>query len=317
MKKIVVSFGEILWDLLPSGAQLGGAPFNFAYRVNSLGDRGIIVSRLGRDELGKDARDKVSSLGMDIRYIQWDENFPTGTVDITFDQDSNPDYFIVPGVAYDNTEITEALLTAASHAECFCFGTLAQRTATARRTLERLLDASTKAVRLLDMNLRKDCYSTDTITRSLERANILKLNEEEARYLADLFNVRESSIPSFSEEIIRRFSLDYCVVTLGQRGAFVASTDNKQVYVPGYKVDLVDTCGSGDAFAAGFIYRILRGRSLRECCDLGNAMGAMVAAQAGATAPITTAEIEEFMRAGRPRTSEACLEPFIARQREE
>jgi len=310
MKKTVVSFGEILWDLLPTGAKLGGAPFNFAYRINSLGDEGIIVSRLGRDELGRQARDHVVSLGMDTNYIQWDQSAPTGTVEITLDENNNPDYFIVPDVAYDNVEITEALLAVASEADCFCFGTLAQRTPTARQTLERLLDTSEKATKLLDINLRKNCYSTETITRSLERGNVLRLNDDEAHYLAELFCLPWNSTASFTGRIIPKFSLDYCVVTLGQRGAFVASADGEQAYVPGYKVDVVDTCGSGDAFTAGFIHRLLRGRPLKECCDLGNAMGAMVAAQPGATTPITTLEIQEFMQADCPRVSQPGLESF-------
>jgi len=311
VRKIIVAFGEILWDLLPTGPKLGGAPFNFAYRVNSLGDSGIIVSRLGRDELGKKSWDQVVSLGMDTTYIQWEETAPTGTVQITLDENKNPDYFIVPGVAYDNVEATDALLGIVTKADCFCFGTLMQRTATARQTLEKLLNASRNAVRLLDINLRKDCFSTETITGSLEEANVLKLNDEEARYLADLFDLPRDSVASFGDAIIRKFSLDCCVVTFGERGAFVASEDNEKVYVPGYKVDVIDPCGSGDAFAAGFVYRLLRGQPLKDCCDLGNAMGAMVAAQPGATMPITTQEIEQFMCADHARISELSLESFL------
>ena len=154
MRRTVVAFGEILWDLLPTGPKLGGAPFNFAYRVNSLGDRGIIVSRLGRDDLGKRAWEQASSLGMESTFVQWDENAPTGRVEITLDENRNPDYFIVPGVAYDNVEVTQSLLDFAPGADCFCFGTLMQRTPTARRTLEQLVEASEKALKLLDINLR-------------------------------------------------------------------------------------------------------------------------------------------------------------------
>jgi len=310
-KKTVVAFGEILWDLLPGGSKLGGAPFNFAYRANSLGNRGIIVSRLGQDDLGRQAWEQVLSLGMDATYIQWDEQYPTGTVQITLDKDNNPDYFIVPDVAYDNTELNEGLFMLAAEADCFCFGTLVQRTHTARRTAEHLLDVATRAVKLLDINLRKNCFSTDTITHSLQAANILKLNEQEALFLASLLDMRHRSLPSFTQKVIEKFSLDYCLVTLGDRGALAASTDNDMVYVPGYKVDLVDPCGSGDAFTAGFIHRLLRRHLLRECCDLGNAMGAMVAAQPGATMVITTEQIEEFMRSQHPRTSDTRFEDFI------
>lgn len=310
MRKTVVAFGEILWDLLPTGPKLGGAPFNFAYRVNSLGDTGIIVSRLGRDELGKEACGQVVSLGMDTSYIQWDETAPTGTVEITLDENKNPDYFIVPTVAYDNTELTEPLLDLARSADCFCFGTLMQRTPMARKTLQGLLDASRNAVKLLDINLRKNCYTTETITQSLKHANVLKLNDDEARYLAELFDLPGDSA-AFSDAIIRKFSVDCCVITFGERGAFGALANNEKAYVTGYKVNVIDPCGSGDAFAAGFIYRYLRGQPLRDCCELGNAMGAMVAAQPGATIPITKQEIDQFMRADHARISEPSLQSFL------
>jgi fructokinase len=311
MKKTVVAFGEILWDLLPSGPKLGGAPFNFAYRVNSLGDRGIIISRLGRDDLGRQAGEQASALGMETTFVQWDEKAPTGTVQITLDENRNPDYLIVANVAYDNVEVTQALLDFAPGAHCLCFGTLMQRTPTARRTLEQLMEASEKALKLLDINLRKNCYSTETIAWSLEKANVLKLNDQEAGYLADQFAIPDESIATVCEELIARFSLDCCVVTLGERGAFAASSDNERTYVPGYEVEVVDACGAGDAFAAGFIYNRLRGRTLKECCDLGNAMGALVAAQPGATMPIATSEIQEFLRSDHARISEPRLEPFL------
>jgi fructokinase len=306
VKKRVVAFGEILWDLLPTGKKLGGAPFNFAYRVNSLGDSGIIASRLGRDALGKEACGQVVSLGMDASYIQWDETAPTGTVEITLDENKNPDYFIVPAVAYDNTELTEPLLDIARTADCLCFGTLMQRTLPARKTLESLLDASKTAVKLLDINLRKNCYTTETIARSLEHSNVLKLNDDEARYLAELFDLPGDSA-AFSDAIVQKFSLDCCVITFGERGAFAASAGDEKAYAPGYKVNVIDSCGSGDAFAAGFIYRYLRGQPLRDCCELGNAMGAMVAAQPGATIPILKQEIDQFVRANHARTSEPSL----------
>jgi fructokinase len=127
MCKTIFSFGEILWDRLPNKTNLGGAPFNFTYRVNSLGNKGLMISRLGKDDLGQKAFDKVAELGMDRRYIQWDEKRSTGTVDVFFDENNNPDYVINPGAAYDNIQISGELLEDVVSAECFCFGTLAQR----------------------------------------------------------------------------------------------------------------------------------------------------------------------------------------------
>ena len=307
MQKTIVAYGETLWDLLPTGAVLGGAPFNFAYRVNSLGDRGLIVSRLGRDQLGEKAQDRVVALGMDTRYIQWDDQLPTGTVQVSLDESNNPDFYIVPGVAYDNIETSDELLRAAAAADCFCFGTLIQRTPRARQTLEDLLHASPQSLKLLDINLRKECYTRETVVLSLHAADILKLNEEEAWQLMEMFEMSARDIPSFSKEAMERWSLSYCLVTLGERGAFVASKEDEAVYAPGYKVGVVDTCGSGDAFTAGFIHQLLRGRALAECCDMGNAMGAMVASQKGATTPLSSADITLFMEASHSRSCEPSL----------
>ncbi len=311
MSRLVVSIGEILWDLLPDGPQLGGAPFNFAYRVNTLGDRSIIVSRLGRDDLGKKAYDKAGSLGMNTDYLQWDENSPTGTVKVTLDDANNPEFSIVFNVAYDNIAVTEELLQLIPTADCICFGTLIQRTETGRGTVQTLLDASTTPIKLLDINLRRDCYNEEIITESLEEAHILKLNESEAQYLAELFDFASaSSLPSIVNALIQKFSLNHCLVTLGEYGAFAASSNAEKAYVPGFRTDVIDTCGSGDAFTAAFVYRLLRGAPLKECCELGNALGAMVAAQPGATIPISPAEVENFVRGDRERIVDKNLESF-------
>ena len=174
MEKTVLAFGEVLWDILPSRTILGGAPFNFIYRVNSLGETGLMISRLGRDELGHRAHGQIVQSGLDTQFIQWDAELPTGTVEVSFDKQNNPDYFIVPDVAYDRIEITEELLDAASAADCVCFGTLSQRAAQSRKTLERLLKEAATGLKLLDINLRKQCYSLETVISSLEKADVLK-----------------------------------------------------------------------------------------------------------------------------------------------
>ncbi len=194
MQRTVLAFGELLWDLLPSGPALGGAPFNFVYRVNSLGDRGLMVSRLGRDELGERAWAQLQSLGMDGRLIQWDDDAPTGTVQVDLSDPNRPDFHIVPAVAYDRIEATPELLEAATEADCICFGTLIQRTPTARRTLEAVLDVAPDALKLLDINLRKDCFTRETIVSSLRAADILKLNDDEACDLSSMFGVGRARV---------------------------------------------------------------------------------------------------------------------------
>ena len=219
MRKTIVAYGEILWDILPDGSVLGGAPFNFAYRVHTLNDRARMISRLGRDDLGRQAYEKVLELGLDTSLIQWDEHHPTGTVQVSFDQDHRPDYVIVPEVAYDYLESSEALIQAVAEADVVCFGTLIQRQEQSRKTLAELLEHSADSIKILDINLRKKCFSTETITDSLEVADILKLNETEAGQLARMLAIAETEIPKICEIMLERFELTCCVVTLEERGA--------------------------------------------------------------------------------------------------
>jgi len=300
LSSTVVAFGEALWDLLPTGPVLGGAPLNFAYRVHALGHPSIIVSRLGKDDFGQKAREQIVTLAMDDTGLQCDDTYPTGTVEIYFDEDKNPDYTIIENVAYDYIEFSDTLANIVEHADCLCFGTLAQRHTVSRRTLQRLLSKFSGKFRLLDINLRKNCYSTETIESSLQQANILKLNDEEIAILVDLLGLQGNSAPDQVENLLKHAGLEYCVVTLGERGAFALSRRGEKIYVPGYHVNLVDPCGSGDGFTAGFIHALLGGRSLNQACRLGNALGAMVAQQEGATQPISHQETMAFMEAGRP-----------------
>jgi len=294
MKKTIVAFGEILWDILPSCMVLGGAPFNFAYRVNTLGDAGLMASRLGRDDLGRQAFDKIVSLGLQTRLVQWDDEAPTGTVQVSFDAQNNPDYVIVPNVAYDRIVLTEFLADAVDRADCLCFGTLAQRATISAETLAALLERTERPLKLLDINLRKDCYTEDSVVFSLGSADVLKLNEDEAHTLGRMLGLRHETVREFCEDIVAEWGLDYCLVTLGANGAFGYAGDGKETYAPGYRAQLVDSLGSGDAFSAGFVHKILRGASLREAVAFGTILGALVATQTGATTPITPEDIENF-----------------------
>jgi len=310
--QMVISFGEILWDIFPTGNVLGGAPFNLAFRVNSLGELGIIASRLGRDELGAKAYQQVLSLGLDTSYIQWDEHKPTGTVKVTFAPDSTHDFYIVPGVAYDNIEATDSLLKAAAGCDFFCFGTLVQRSERAKHTLETLLEAAAKGKKFLDINLRKDCYTPETVKRSLARADILKLNDNEAGELALMLFGQNCSVPDFCEKIVEKYSLECCLVTFGERGVFAFSNRGEKVYIPGYRVELVDTVGSGDAFSAGFVHAKLQNQPLAESCRVGNLLGALAATTKGATAEISPEEIVSFRMSDLERVIDSNYERYMA-----
>ncbi len=304
----ILAYGEVLWDVLPGGSVLGGAPFNLAYRAKSLGDRSLMASRLGRDDLGVRAFERMGALGMDTALIQWDQARPTGTVNVSFDENRNPDYYIVPGVAYDAIEMTAALREAAKSADCLSFGTLIQREEASRRTLYELIDASPDSIRFLDINLRRDCFTEETVAASLEKADMLKLNADEARVLSRMFGLSESRQPGLAMEMMDRWSLSHCLVTFGESGALACARGEGAVYMPGYRVKVADTVGSGDAFAAGFVHMHLAGRSLAECVEFANAMGALVAMQEGATAPLSAADVERFVESSPERIREPGME---------
>ena len=312
--RTVLAFGEVLWDLLPDGPVLGGAPGNFAYRANSLGDRAFIVSRLGRDSLGDRAWDRLGELGLDRRFVQRHASRPTGTVSVFVDARGNPDFTIHTSVAYDAIEATEELLSFAPSADCLCFGTLIQRTPGSRETLHRLLEAIPSfdgdkgCLRLLDINLRKECFSPETVRFSLGHADVLKLNDHEAKELAAMLDLPMRSLPDLCDRFLEGWGLKCCVVTLGERGAYAAAAGGEKVHVPGHRVKVVDTCGSGDAFTAGFIHELLRHRPLADCCALGNALGALVASQAGGTAPVSREDLTRLGRGGEDRIADPALE---------
>jgi fructokinase len=291
----IVAFGEVLWDLLPSGRFLGGAPFNFVFRVASLGDRGVMISRLGEDDLGREAFTIVQRLGMDTRCIQWDRRRPTGTVPITFAKDGTADITILPDVAYDYIEPTPEAGEAVAAADCLCFGTLIQRCQTSRRTLQELLEAFRGRIRLLDLNLRRDCWTPESVRSSIARADVLKLNDAEASTVAGLFALEGLGMRSLAAGLLQATSLSHVVITLGENGAVAAARNGESVYDPAFEVKLVDALGTGDAFTAGFVHGLLEEWPLWRSVRLGNALGACVAEQHGATEPLAMADAERMM----------------------
>lgn len=311
-RKTVVAIGEVLWDILPDCRRLGGAPFNFTYRVNSLGDRGLMISRLGTDGLGNEALEQVRLLGVETGLLQRDSAYPTGTVRVSFDDNHMPDYLIVPEVAYDYLEATESVIDAVARADCVCFGTLVQRSETTRRTLGRLLDGSGDCVKVLDINLRKDCYSLETVEYSLGHAGLLKLNDDEVKVLGELVGLECGDPVVFSNEVMGRYPIEHCLITLGEYGALVVSRTGETVYEPGYRVGVVDSVGSGDALTAGFVHKYLRGEGVRAAAHFGNILGAIVATQVGGTEPISVERIEQFEQDSTERNVLAAYDKYSA-----
>ncbi len=291
---LALTIGEILWDLLPSGKLLGGAPANCCFRLRQLGVNAKMVSRIGSDPLGAEIAGALASKGFDLSLVQRDPSLPTGTVVVQLGSDGSPEFNIVKGVAYDALEAAPDALEAAARAAVICFGTLAQRSPASRATICRLLDSSPRAVRFLDINLRKDCYSAETVASSLERATIIKLNSGEVAEVARLLGLTAQGERERVLELMLRFGTDTVLVTRGDRGVFAVGKGGEEVDLPGIQVKVVDTIGSGDACSAGFIAKLLEGAPLRECAHFGNIMGALNATRAGGMPDLSLEEVKEF-----------------------
>lgn len=298
----IVAYGELLWDLLPSGEVLGGAPANFIFRINSFGDEGTLITRLGNDELGEKARKAVLAIGLSDEHIQTDYEFSTGTVDVKIDEEGTPDFTIIRDVAYDHIELSSEMTEQVRQADCLYFGSLIQRYGISKNTLKELIKESGEAIKFLDINLRKDCYTKETVKESLMAANILKINDEELLQVKQLTGLFCNDLRNMAGELVSRFGLDLILVTLGSKGAFLISNNSDVCYTAGYKVKLVDTVGSGDAFSAGFIHSYLAGEELQKALDFGNASGALAATTKGATVPFSKPDVLNFMRQECERT---------------
>ncbi|MDD2307574.1 MAG: carbohydrate kinase [Prolixibacteraceae bacterium] len=295
MPKKIAAFGELLWDLLPDRKVLGGAPANFIYRINSFGDNGTLLSKVGNDKAGREAREALKKLGVSDENIQTDYEFPTGSVKVKIDSYGNADYNIITDVAYDHIEINAEMIDAFSQASCVCFGTLVQRYGISKNTLRELIHESPDVVKFLDINLRKNCYTAASIEESLRMTNILKTNDEELLITKNLLNLKHENLKELAQETIEKYNLEIILCTLGSNGAFCLTKEDVFYYDSGYQISLGDTVGSGDAFSAGFVHYYMNDYPIDEALSFGNAAGAMVARTTGATSPISKKEILDFM----------------------
>jgi fructokinase len=290
-----VIFGEILWDLLPTGKVLGGAPANAAYRLKTLGISPILISAVGDDLLGRELIKGIKEKGVETNYIQKVQNVPTGSVQITLNNEGNPRYSIEPNVAYDFISLNEESKKVIKSADFFLFGTLAQRGSKSRETLYTLLDLLPESAEVfLDVNLRTNCYDTLTIIDSIKLAHYIKLNHSEARILSDMFGLKVGDDESILFGLLEKFQgLHGALLTLGEDGVRAATRGSTQSFtVKALPIKVVDTIGAGDAFTAGFIAGKLSGLDFASSISLGNIVGACAASSSGGMA-IPDAKLHE------------------------
>lgn len=280
MSDDIMCVGEILWDALPEGLFLGGAPFNVARHLHALHQNVIFVSRVGNDVLGREALRRLRAHGLADDLVQMDDTLPTGFVRVELEPDTGePNYEIVEPVAWDAIDLTDALRTRAASVDALVYGTLAQRANPSRETIQRLCEGD--LLRVFDVNLRPPYVDVDAVEHSLQAADVVKMNASELERLRGWFDVRSSDPAEAMEEVATRFHCTTVCVTWGSKGARLWQ-EGTCAHHQGYGVAVEDTVGAGDAFLSALLAGLLDGRRGPSLLDLANRLGAYVASHSGA-----------------------------------
>ena len=292
-KFLVIGIGEILWDLLPSGKMLGGAPTNFAFHANQLGGRGIPVSAVGDDELGNEIFSELNKRNIDSNFIQQIENQKTGVVEITFNE-AEPNYNIIENVAWDNLQITDELLRLFENADAVCFGTLAQRSKNNKVVIDTLLSVTkSSCIKYFDINLRQNYYSYELINHIAQISNIIKLNEDELKVLSNIFDLEGDRLQK-CRLIIQQFDLDLVVLTMGNKGSLLVTLNDSSQIKPVIN-QVVDTIGAGDSFSAAIIIGLLNQLDLKSLNEFASEVSSFVCSCQGAT-PVLTKRLKNWIQ---------------------
>ena len=289
--KYVIGLGEALFDCLPTGRKLGGAPANFAYHVSQFGFDSCAISAIGNDELGQEIIDTFDKVG--LHYCLPKVDFPTGTVQVTLNEQGIPQYEIKLGVAWDNIPLTPELTNLAQHAQAVCFGSLAQRSEVSRATIQHFLESTPKdTLKVFDINLRQRWYNREVIETSLQHCNILKINDEELDIVAPMLlsvTTDPAALIAADKEkavrvcraLIELYELKMLILTCGTNGSYVITKD-KCSFIDTPKVEVADTVGAGDSFTATFIAKILGGATIEQAHEMAVKVSAYVCTQSGA-----------------------------------
>lgn len=302
---IVIGVGEILWDMLPKGKTLGGAPANFAYHANQLGIKAFIISAIGNDKLGEEILEYLHFLGLNSSCIRMDQNYPTGSVDVKIGPNGIPSYIIHENTAWDNiylnnTYLNEECFELVQKADAVCFGSLCQRTEVSRRTVLNILgNTKSQCIKVFDVNLRQNYYNRDIIVDSLKLTNVLKLNEDELPIIVNLLELEKpGSDPSVKDVLYmlaEKYSLKLIALTRGDKGSYLLY-DGKIFIHPGYKIKVLDTVGAGDAFTAAVVVGLLKGMDIEVINDFANRVGAYVCTQEGGMCPYKDNKLSSFIK---------------------
>lgn len=292
MEKYIVGMGEALWDCLPDGRKIGGAPANFAYHVKQFGFKSLAISAIGKDELGAEIVEKFNQ--RNLEHLLETVDYPTGTVQVTLDQKGIPCYEICEDVAWDNIPYTDRLDEIAHNCQVVCFGSLAQRNPVSRETINRFIDSMPLAedtLKVFDINLRQHFYTEETIVNSLNKCNVLKINDEELVIVSRMFGYPELSQSDACRRILETYGLKMLILTCGTDGSYVFTSDETS-FQPTPKVQVADTVGAGDSFTGSFIASILKGKTIPEAHRRAVEVSAYVCTQNGAM-PVLPAQLTD------------------------
>ena len=291
---MIVGMGEALWDVLPEGKKIGGAPANFAYHVSQFGFNSRVVSAVGDDKLGNEILENFSE--KNLNFLIEKVPYPTGTVQVELDDEGIPCYDIKEGVAWDNIPFTPALEELAKQTRAVCFGSLAQRSVVSRETINKFLDAmpdDNGQLRIFDINLRQNFYTKEILCNSMERCNILKINDEELVTVSRMFGYPGIDLQNKCWILLAKYNLKMLILTCGVNGSYVF-TPGEISFVETPKVEVADTVGAGDSFTATFVAAILKGKKVSDAHKLAVEASAYVCTQNGAM-PIFPLELKAQM----------------------
>lgn len=282
MNELIVGMGEALWDVLPEGKKIGGAPANFAYHVSQFGLESCVVSAVGDDKLGKEILQTFEE--RKLNYLIETVPYPTGTVQVSLDPNGVPMYDIKEGVAWDNIVFNEELADLARRTRAVCFGSLAQRSVVSRETINQFLDTMPDGAgqcKIFDVNLRQGFYTKEILCESMKKCNILKINDEELVTVSRMFGYPGIDLQDKCWILLAKYNLKMLILTCGVNGSYVF-TPGEISFVATPKVQVADTVGAGDSFTATFVSAILKGKSVSEAHKLAVEVSAFVCTQNGA-----------------------------------
>ena len=291
MEKYIVGLGEALWDMLPDGKKLGGAPANFAYHAGQFGLNTLAVSALGEDKLADETIEAIEK--RNLKYLMPRVPYPTGTVQVILDEAGIPTYDIKENVAWDNIPFTEEIQQVAKNCCAVCFGSLAQRNVVSRSTIQQFIaNTPEDCVKIFDINLRQEFYSKEVIEESFRLCNVLKINDEELVIVSRMFELKGLDQAEKCKELVAKYDLDILVLTCGTNGSYVF-TPTEMSFQETPKVEVADTVGAGDSFTGSFCAAILKGINIKDAHKRAVQVSAFVCTQNGAM-PTLPAELKEL-----------------------